>query len=146
MPWRGCNKGTAVLGRRGATSLEFAMVATVLLTLLLGAAEAGRYMMTLQSLRSATDEAVRLAMLRGGANLNAGSAPCTGMSGALSGAASRVAFLSSASLTATMSACATASNGISSVTVTVSYPFTFQFSYFGARSRTLSESTQAIFY
>lgn len=145
MPWRGCGSGRIALGRRGATSLEFALVATLLLALLLGSSEAARYMLTLQSLRSAADEAVRIVMLRGGANLNAGRAACYGMSGAVNGAASRVAFLNPVSLVTTMSACVTGSNGIASVTVTVSYPFTFQFSYFGARNRTLTESTQAIF-
>lgn len=148
MPWRVCN---SVLGRlsgarRGITSVEFALIATVLLPLLLGAAEAGRYMVTQEALRSAAAEAARLVMLRGGANISGGNAPCTGMSGSLSGAATRVPFLQAASLSATMSGCATATSGISSVSVTVSYPFTLQFNYFGATNRPISEVVTAFFY
>ena len=142
---RGCSRKNAWLCRRGVTSLEFALVGSLVLMLLLGASEAARYMMTLQSLRSVTGEAVRLVVLRGNANLNAGSAACTGLSGSLSGAAARVAFLKAASLTATMSGCTTGSNGITTVRVTVSYPFTFQVAYFGTRSRSISEINQALF-
>jgi Flp pilus assembly protein TadG len=142
---RGCNRPCVALGRRGATSLEFALVGSLLLTLLLGVSEAGRYMMTLQSLRSAADEAVRLVVLRGGSNMNAGNPACTGMSGALSGAASRVAFLDATSLTVNLSACSTNSNGMTTVTVTISYPFTFQVTYFGTMSRILIETAPAVF-
>ena len=145
MLWSGCIRMTAWRNRRGVTSLEFALVAFLLLMLLLGASEAARYMMTVQSLRSVSGEAVRLVALRGGANINAGNTACSGLSGTLSGAGARVAFLDAASLRTTMMGCTTDTNGVTTVTVTVSYPFTYQVTYFGTERRSLSETSQALF-
>lgn len=145
MLWRDCSKPRMRLGRRGATSLEFALVGSLLMMLLLGASEAGRYMITLQSLRSATDEAVRLVVLRGSANMNAGTSPCAGLNGALSGAADRVAFLKAASLTTVLTGCTTASNGVTMVNFSLTYPFSFNVNYFGITSLQLNETGQALF-
>lgn len=132
------------LGRRGATSLEFALVGTILLGLLLGTMELGRYLITVQALRTASAEAVRMATLRGSQNLNSGTAACTSLSGNLAGVAARVPFLNASGLTATVSDCATQA-GITSVTVTVQYPFTLQVTLFGAPSRVMTETAQAFF-
>ena len=145
MLWRGCSSPRPILGKRGATSLEFALVGSLLLTLILGASEAGRYMITLQSLRSAADEAVRLVVLRGGANINAGISPCAGLSGGLSGVAERVAFLEAASVAANLTACNTSSNGITTVSILVRYPFVFKIQYFGRNNQIIEESALALF-
>lgn len=146
MLWRGCSSPRTTVGRRGATSLEFALVGSLLLMLMLGASEAGRYMITLQSLRNATDEAARLVLLRGGANLNSGISPCTGLNGTLSGTTDRVAFLKAASVSANVTACSTAANGMTTVFFSISYPFNFNVGYFGATNIQLVETGQIIFH
>ncbi len=130
--------------RRGTTSLEFALVGGLLLSLLVGGLDLARYMFTLECLRATTAEAVRLATLRGSQNLNAGSAACSSLSGSLAGAAARVPFLHADQVTATLSGCATQA-GVTTVTVTVQYPFSFAVGYFGAKSRPMSETAQALF-
>jgi Flp pilus assembly protein TadG len=133
------------LDRRGTTTLEFALIGGLLVPLLLGGMDIGRYMLTQQAVRAAAAEAARMVTVRGNLNLNAGSPACNTLSGALSGVSARVPFLKAASLVVTMSGCATGSNGITTVTVAVSYPFSFQISYFAAKSRQFSETTQALF-
>ena len=132
------------IGRRGATSVELALVASLLVSLLIGAVELGRYMATLQGLGTATAEAVRLATLRGGQNLAAGQPGCTNLSGSLAGAAAHSPFLVPARLTVTLSGCAT-QWGITRVTVTATYPFAFAVGTFGALNRPMSETAQAVF-
>lgn len=135
--------GRRGLGRRGTTSVEFALVGGLTALLLLGCLEMGRYLITREAVRTAAAEAVRMATLRGGQNLDAGSAACNGLSGSLAGVAARVPWLTAASLTATLSGCATQA-GITTVTVTVQYPFTFVITLFGTPNRPITESAQAI--
>jgi Flp pilus assembly protein TadG len=132
------------LDRRGTTSLEFALVGSLLMSLLLGSIEVSRYMFTLESMRVVVSEAVRLATLQGSRNMNAGSAPCTNLSGPLDGAGAQTAFLDATLLTVVMSGCSTQA-GITTVAVTVSYEFTFTVPLFGAANRPLSETSQAVF-
>ncbi|MCO6419236.1 pilus assembly protein [Siccirubricoccus sp. KC 17139] len=124
--------------------MEFAVMAVVLLSLLLGAIEIGRHMFTLEALRTATAEAVRVVTLRGSANMIARVAPCTGLSGDLAGVGLRAPFLNPGTLSMTMSGCAT-NAGITTVTVTVSHPFEFTVPLFGTPSLTLVETAQAVF-
>ncbi len=130
--------------RRGTTSLEFALVGGLLLSLLLGGVDLARYMFTLECLRAAAADAVRLATLQGSRNLNAGAGACANLAGSLAGASARVPFLQANLLTATLSGCATQA-GVTTVTVTVRYPFSFAVGYFGARSRPITETAQALF-
>ena len=132
------------LSDRGATSLEFAIVGGLFVSLMLGSIELGRYAFTLESVRTVTAQAVRLATIRGSQNMNAASTACTNLSGNLSGAATRTQFLNPASLSVAMSGCATA-GGVTTVTITVAYPFTFSVPFFGITNRPISETTQAIF-
>ncbi|MFC7478327.1 TadE/TadG family type IV pilus assembly protein [Dankookia sp. GCM10030260] len=131
-------------GRGGTTSLEFALVGSLLMSLLLGSIEIGRYMLTLESVRTATAEAVRLVILRGSQNMNAGIEPCANLSGNLAGAGAQAPFLRSASLIVTMNGCATQA-GITTVAITVDYPFIFGIPLFGVASRPLTEAAQAVF-
>lgn len=133
------------IGRRGTTSLEFALTGALILTLLLGAVEASRYMITLSSLRMASAEAARAVTLLGSANMNAGHPPCTGLGGTLQGAAGRVRFLDAASLSATLSGCQTDTSGVTTVTVTLTYPFRFALDGFGPRDQSLSDTSGASF-
>ncbi len=148
MPWSASVRRGAARRRRaqaGATTLEFALVGSILLSLLLGSIEMGRYMFTVELVRVAAAEAVRLATLRGSQNLNTGAAACSGLSGSLSGAGHRTSFLEAAKLEVTMSGCATA-NGVTTVTIEVKYPFTFAVASFGTTSRPILETARALFY
>ena len=77
------------IGERGTTSLEFALVGGLFVSLLLGAMEIGRYMMTLESVRTATAEAVRQVTIRGSQNMIAGRVACTDLVGSLDSVAAR---------------------------------------------------------
>ena len=89
---------------------------------IIGIIEVGRYMITQEAVRSVTADAVRLATLRGSANLNSGASPCRNLSGSLGDAVRGGPMLRSADLSVALSGCATA-GGMTSVTVTVTYPF-----------------------
>ncbi|MFC0387106.1 TadE/TadG family type IV pilus assembly protein [Muricoccus vinaceus] len=130
--------------RRGATALEFALVGGLALTLLLGSMEAARFEFTQQALRSLSGEAVRVASLKGSANMNASRAPCAGLSGSLTGLDFGAPFLSASTLTVTMSGCRT-EGAVTLVTVTVSQPFGFKFSLLPLGTVILSESAQGVF-
>lgn len=129
------------LGRRGATSVEFALVGPLLILLLVGGIEAGRYMLTLESLRMASAEAVRATALRGGRNIGAGLAGCTGLSGAQSGDAALLPFLDATKLEVTLSGCTT-EGAVTRVTVALRYPHAATLPVFAV---TLTETAQAIF-
>jgi Flp pilus assembly protein TadG len=133
------------VGRRGATSLEFALIGGPLMALLLGTIELSRYLLTLESVRTVAAEAARTATLRGGQNMNAGNPPCTGLSGVLAVDGARTPFLNAASLTVTMTGCATTA-GVTTVSIAVTYPFAFTLPYFGASNRPISEAVQGIFH
>jgi len=61
-----CNRpGWRRLGRAGVTSLEFALVAALFFTVLIGCMDLGRYFLIAQSLRTVTAEAARLALVNG---------------------------------------------------------------------------------
>lgn len=132
------------LDRRGTTSLEFALVGSLLMSLLLGSIEVSRYMFTLESMRVVVSEAVRLATLQGSRNMNAGSAPCTNLSGPLAGAGAQTPFLDAALLTVAMSGCVTHA-GTTRVTIKVSYEFTVSVPLLGTTKQSLTEMTQAVF-
>ncbi|MGG5887101.1 TadE/TadG family type IV pilus assembly protein [Falsiroseomonas sp. HC035] len=134
------------LGRRGVASLEFALVGPVLVLLLVGGMEAGRYMATVESLRMASAEAVRAVTLRGGRNIGSGLAACTGLSGAQSGQAqigqaASLPLLDPAKLEVTLSDCAM-DGAVARVTVALRYPHAATVPWF---AMTLTETTQAIF-
>lgn len=131
--------------QRGATSLEFALVGTILVALLFGTIEISRYLFTLEALRTTAAEAVRVVTLRGSANMNGGVDPCTGLSdGDLSGVPVRAPFLNTGDLSIRISGCAT-NAGITTVNVTVNHPFSFVLSYFGTSLSTITETAQASF-
>lgn len=142
MRWSGF--ASALRCRRGAAASEFALVGTLLLSLLLGTMELGRYLFTLEALRSAAAEAARAVTIRGSANMNAGRAPCTGLSGALTGAGISASFLNPGSLTMTMSGCVT-TGAVTTVQVAVSHPFAFAVKVPGLSMPALEENALAVF-
>lgn len=132
------------LDRGGIASLEFALGGALLMSLVLGAIEIGRYVFTVEALRTAAAEAARLVTIRGSANMIAGNAPCTGLSGSLTGAGLNASYLATNNLSITMSSCAT-SGSVTTVTVTATYPFSFAVSALGHGRTSISESIQAVF-
>jgi hypothetical protein len=136
---------TRRLGRRGTTSLEFALTGAIIMAFLVGAADFCRYMVTLSSVRVASAEAARMVTLAGSANLNAGRAACQGLSGTLANTTTRVRFLSAASVRASMSGCQTNLLGVTTVTITLTYPFSFLLNVFGAQQRDITEVSTALF-
>ena len=140
---RGC-LARALRGRRGIASVEFGVVTSLASTLILGTAETAKYFMTVESVRAATAEAVRIAMLRGGANVNASVTPCQGMTGSVSGLTTRIRFLDSNRLTSNMYGCST-TNGTSKVNVSLTYQYTFTIPVFGRSSEVITEAAQAVF-
>lgn len=62
--------------RRGATALEFAVIGTIFITLLLGVVELGRYYFTVQSLRTVAAEAARAYLIRSNLDLIANPTRC----------------------------------------------------------------------
>lgn len=131
--------------QRGATSLEFALVGTILMSLMFGTVEISRYLFTLEALRTTAAEAARVVTLRGSANMNGGVTPCTGLSnGDLSGVPVRAPFLDTGALSIKISGCTT-NAGVTTANVTVSHPFTFVLSYFGTGFSTMTETAQAVF-
>ncbi|MFC7539561.1 TadE family protein [Siccirubricoccus deserti] len=122
-----------------------ALIGGPLMMLLLGTIELSRYLLTLESVRTVAAEAARTATLRGSQNMNAGNPPCTNLSGALAVDGARTPFLDTAVLTVAMANCTT-TNGVTTVTITVRYPFTFALPYFGANNRPVEETTQGMFH
>lgn len=150
MPSRGCGDKpmrclAAVLrGRRGAAATEFALIGGMLMMLLIGTMELGRYMFTLEALRTAAAEAARAVMLRGSANMIAGRPPCTGLAGSLEKVTVSAPFLNPGALSVSMSDCAT-QGGVTTVRVTVEHPFAFTVPLFGDRRPAMRETALSVF-
>jgi Flp pilus assembly protein TadG len=120
------------------------MVGGLLVTLLLGSMELGRYMFTLHALRIVAADAARTVTLHGSANMNGALDPCTGLSGALVGVPIRAPFLNPGALSITMSDCAT-DGSVTTVRVTVTHPFRFVVPIFGAEPASVQEAYQTVF-
>lgn len=135
------------LDRRGASSLEFALVALPLLLLVLGGMELARYASTANSLRTVTDEAVRAATLRGSANLVAGRAACNGLGAgsSLLGESPRTYTLRRQDLTLVIDSCTT-NGAVTTVGMTTRYSHRFLFSLLAPASGTFVETAVAAFH
>ncbi|WP_376089125.1 TadE/TadG family type IV pilus assembly protein [Roseomonas sp. CCTCC AB2023176] len=133
------------VGRHGTVTAEFALMLTGLLLLLSGIVEAGRYFLTLGSVRTATADAARLAVIRGSANMVAGNAPCAGLSGSLAPATFGAPAIIAQQLSATLSGCTT-TGGVTRVTVTLSYAYGRMLPLVPLGPARISDSTVAVFY
>lgn len=98
--------------RKGATSVEFAIVGGLFFTMLIGAMEAGRLFFTQESLREVTAAAARRAMV------DSGLAGCIAPAAAV---AAMTPFLRPDALTLCVSR--TVSAGQTTLTVNAAYPF-----------------------
>jgi Flp pilus assembly protein TadG len=113
-------------GRRrdGTASLEFALVAIPFLFLLIAGMDLGRYFITQHSLRTLISEAVRATLV----SCYGSSSGCSLPSASQTTVAAKVPFLASGSITWVTppnQGAPNASTGVRTISVTVSYPFTF---------------------
>ena len=109
--------------RSGTTSLEFALVATPFVFLLMAGMDLGRYFITQHSLRTLVSEAVRATLI----SCYGSTTSCNLPSASKTTVAAKVPFLTSGSIswgTANQGA-PNASTGVRTISVTASYPFTF---------------------
>lgn len=132
---------------RGSVAVEFAMIGFVFFVLLLGAVDIGRYQFTVQSLHDITAEAARVALLYAG-NATATNSQNGGSNTTLmSNAALKSAVTSPNNLTpflapASLSITGTPStlDGVATITVTATYPFTFLAPLLPSGAITLTDS------
>lgn len=117
------------LGRRGTAALEFALVGSAFCLLMIAIMDLGRFYATLHSLRTVTGKAARAALVD--PLLSGCSAPALLV-------ASGVPFLQPSLLTL----CVTQANasGVTRITVTASYPFSFILPNWVASGGTLTDS------
>lgn len=101
--------------RRGAAGVEFAMLSTVYLTMLLGIVEVGRYVADRQDLMSAVHTTGRYAIVHGSSSSSPASATTLQQM-----VGNHLALISSSSITATASFSPNNNPG-SNVTITASY-------------------------
>lgn len=134
--------------RRGASAMEMALIMPILFMLLIGTLEVGRYMFTLESLRSVTAEAARLSMVNA-AILNTGIVPggaditsCTASSTVNLAATRKTPFINSTSLTLCIER-----TGTTDVTIRVlaQYPYTSFVPYLTAMNGTMTDRTLVIY-
>jgi Flp pilus assembly protein TadG len=149
-PLRGVFIGKPLRGgggsTRGSVVVEFAMIGFIFFALLLGAVDLGRYQITVQSLHDVTAEAARVALLHAGqataSNGQNGTSATTLMTGAALKAAVTASnptpFLAPASLNVTSAL--TSPNGVATITVTATYPFTFLAPLLPGGASTLTDS------
>ena len=111
------------MGRSGTTSLQFALVAVPFVFLLMAGMDLGRYFITQHSLRTLVSEAVRATLV----SCYGSASACNLPSASETTVAAKVPFLTSGSITwVTASQTApNASTGVRTISVSVSYPFTF---------------------
>jgi Flp pilus assembly protein TadG len=118
------NKRQRELGCRGATALEFALVAAPFIFLMLAGMDLGRYFITEHSLRTLTSEAVRATLIA----CYASTTPCSLPAATQSTIWSKVPFLDATATGASLSVTWSppdASASVRTITVTASYPFAF---------------------
>jgi Flp pilus assembly protein TadG len=131
---------------RGSVVVEFAMIGFIFFALLLGAVDIGRYQITAQSLHDVTAEAARVALLHAGQTTASNAQNQTSTTPLMSNAALKLAvtapnltpFLAPASLIVTSAL--TSPNGVATITVTATYPFTFLAPLLPGGARILTES------
>ncbi len=125
------------LGRVGATSLEFALVALLFMTVLIGCMDLGRYYLAEHSLRTVAAEAARMCLAY--YNSNSGG-DCTALTQA--DYAAIAPFINNANLVVTVTQPSTVrSGGGKEFTVTAQYTFTAYSPIWTVLNGTISETT-----
>jgi Flp pilus assembly protein TadG len=122
--------------RRGGAAIEFAFVAPVLFTLVLGSLEFGRMFYVRQGLEGATEAAARYYMLNPGYQQSAITTYLQGKMLGGMGSYVSVAYSDTTNCNSNTNATCT--------TITASYIFTFVAQYLGLGSRTMVAKAQAV--
>lgn len=136
--------------RAGASALEMAMIMPVLFAMLIGVMELGRYVFTVQSLRTVTAEAARMAVVDRGSsgtvdqttgNVVSGGAitSCTNSSSLSASATKKTPFINNSALTLCISNSST--SGFVTIQVNTQYPFNSPMPVVSFLNGTLSDST-----
>lgn len=114
----------STLGQAGASSLEFALVATPLFLMFVAGTDLGRYFITRHSLHTLVSEAARSAIVN---CFNTSSCAYQTAVPSPSTLWAKVPFLNSATAGAslTVSASRSTTTGVTTVTATANYPFSF---------------------
>lgn len=144
-----CRLRQLVRDRSGASALEMALVLPVFLTMMIGVLEIGRYIFTMEALRSITAEAARLSMIdptkkSTGVVLSGGTiSSCTVSSTLKVAAATKTPFIDTSSLTLCISNIVVDSK----VTIIVStqYPFTTLLPILSVMNTTLTDNTTLVY-
>lgn len=110
------------LGRKGSTTLEFALVCMAFLMLLFGVMEVGRYYFTSEAVRTVAAEAARKTMLDYRSTSPGVCPTSNAIKTYVTSTLARSPFLSATDLTLTVS-CGTDGSGAKSLAVDVTYPF-----------------------
>ena len=130
------------LGNAGVTSLEFAIVALVFLSLIIGCMDLGRYYIIEHSLRSFASEAARAALANTTMSASSSNAMSYYSGQAWSGSLTAIVpFLDPAILTLNVSQNPN-TTGVVSIDVTATYQFTAISPIWNSLNGTLTETTK----
>ncbi len=124
--------------RRGGAAIEFAVIAPVLFTLLLGAIDVGRMFYVRQGLEYATEQAARYYMLNSSSSTSTITSYLQGLMVGGLGSSVNVAYSDTASCNS--------NPAITCTTITATYSFSFIANYLGISSKTLRAKAQAVRY
>lgn len=131
------------LGRRGGTTLEFALVSLAFLMMLFGTMEVGRYYFTSEAVRTVTAEAARKAMLDYRTSSPSACPTSNNIKTYVTSTVARSPFLGSGQLSLTVS-CVTSTNGWGSLRVVVSYPFSSNVPWLSVSTNITDESYMVV--
>jgi Flp pilus assembly protein TadG len=134
--WRVINKLRRLWprGRAGVTSLEFALVVVAFFLMLFGVVDVARYFLTWHGLNSVASEAARASQVNNWSF--ACGHPSSGTAATVAGAAP---FLATSQLT--LCVVKGTSTGLTTISVTASYPFSFMIALFAGANGTLQAQT-----
>lgn len=124
---------------RGATALEFAFIGLILITMLLGVVELGRYYITAQSLRSVTADAARAGIVSANNTLIGGGTCPTTLAADKPGLLQRVPVLLNVPLTITLTV--DCGSNPKRITANTTYGFSFLVPFLPSGSITLTGRT-----
>lgn len=124
--------------RRGGAAIEFAILAPLLFTLLLGAVDMGRMFYVRQGLEYATEQAARYYMLNSSSTTATITTYLQGLMVGGMGSSVNVSYADTTNCNSDAS--------VTCTTITATYSFTFIASYLGLGTKTLTATAQAVRY
>jgi Flp pilus assembly protein TadG len=136
--WPSSNRRRLRSDRRGTTTLEFGLIGSLMLMLMVAGIDLGRFYLTRHSLQTLVSEAVRATYVQCFAKTS-----CTLSTASASAAWGKVPFLASGATGAALSASQAAGSTTGSyvISASASYPFQFYLVPWVPQNGTLSTST-----